>query len=128
MQLFGAEIPFASVCGIEPVDAEGGRTRLRVQVRPEQANNLGIAHGGLLCTMLDIAMGTAARVTTGAGAVMTLNMHTSFLAPGRGELTAEGTVLRAGSSVIFCQAEIRSQDGTLVATASGVFKPVRTRE
>ncbi len=128
MRLFGAEIPFASVCGIEPVEAAIGRTKLRVQVRSEQANNLGIAHGGLLCTMLDIAMGSAARVTTGCAAVMTLNMHTSFLAPGRGELTAEGTVLHAGSYIIFCEAEIRSEDGTLVATASGVFKPVRTRD
>ena len=128
MYLFGAEIPFASVCGIEPVEAAHGRTKLRVQVRPERANNLGIAHGGLLCTMLDIAMGSAARVTTGCAAVMTLNMHSSFLAPGRGELTAEGTVRHAGGSIIFCEAEIRSEDGTLVATASGVFKPVRTRD
>lgn len=128
MQVFGAEIPFASVCGIEPVEAAHGPTKLRVQVRSDQANNLGIAHGGLLCTMLDIAMGSAARVTTGCAAVMTLSMHTSFLAPGRGELTAEGTVRHAGSSIIFCEAEIHSEDGMLVATASGVFKPVRPRD
>ncbi len=125
MDLFGADIPFASLCGIEPVGMVDGRTRLRVQVRPDHANNLGIAHGGLICTILDIAMGTAARVGADCAAVMTLDMHTSSIAPGRGELIAEGRVLRAGRSTIFCEAEIRSADSTLVAKASGVFKPVR---
>ena len=123
MDIFGADIPFAAHCGIEPIGFAEGRTRLKVRVAPEHGNNLGIAHGGLICTLLDIAMGTAARCTVGAP-VMTLDMQTSFLSPGRGELTAEGKVLRAGRSIVFCEAEVRTADGGLVAKASGLFKPV----
>ena len=126
MDIFGADIPFAAHCGIEAVAFAEGRTTLRVRARPEHTNNLGIVHGGLICTLLDIAMGTAARCTVGAP-VMTLDMQASFLSPGRGEMTAEGKVLRAGRSIVFCEAEVRAADGALVARASGLFKPVAAK-
>jgi len=72
-------------------------------------------------------MGTAARCTVGLP-VMTLDMQASFLSPGRGELTAEGRVVRAGRSIVFCEAEVRSAEGELVAKASGLFKPVTPKE
>ena len=125
MQLFGATIPFAEHCGIEEVDFSEGRTRIRLALAPHHANNVGIAHGGVICTLLDIAMGSVARCTAGR-AVITLDMQTSFLSPGRGTLVAQGRVLRAGMSILFCEAEVRAEDGTLVAKGSGVFKPTRT--
>lgn len=126
MELFGADIPFASLCGIEPIGFADGKTRLRVRTAPEHANNHGIAHGGLLCTLLDIAMGTAARCTVNYP-VITLDMQVSFIAPGRGELIGEGRVIRAGRSIIFCEADITTGEGELVAKASGIFKPVRPK-
>ena len=127
MDIFGADIPFAAHCGIEPIAFADGKTTLRVRVGPEHGNNLGIAHGGVICTLLDISMGTAARCTVGVP-VMTLDMQASFLAPGRGVLIGEGRVLRAGRSIVFCEAEITAEDtGELIAKASGVFKPVRAK-
>jgi acyl-coenzyme A thioesterase PaaI-like protein len=55
-------------------------------------------------------------------------MQTSFLAPGRGVLTAEGRILRAGRSILFCEAEVRTEAGELVAKSSGVFKRTKVRE
>jgi uncharacterized protein (TIGR00369 family) len=127
MDVFGANIPFASHCRIEPVDLVDGRTRLRVVVGPEHGNNLGIAHGGLICTLLDIAMGTAARSAIGRP-VITLDMQVGFIAPGRGVLFGEGRVIRAGRSVVFAEAEVRTEAGELVARSSGLFKPVAARE
>ncbi|GJD34592.1 uncharacterized protein (TIGR00369 family) [Methylobacterium aerolatum] len=124
--IFGARIPFVRYCGIEALEAAEGRTRLRLRLRPEHGNNLGIAHGGILCTLLDVALGTAARLTVGAP-VVTLDMQTRFLNPGRGTLTAEGRVVRAGSSVLFCEAEIRDEGGALVASATGILKTVAPR-
>jgi uncharacterized protein (TIGR00369 family) len=125
--IFGADIPFATMCGVEALGFEDGRTRLRLALRPEHGNNLGIAHGGVICTLLDIAMGTAARCTIGTP-VMTLDMQASFIGPGRGVLLAEGRVLRAGRSILFCEADITGEDtGELIAKASGVFKPVKPK-
>lgn len=121
--VFGAQIPFVRFCGIEALDVREGRTRLRLALASEHANNLGIAHGGVICTLLDVALGTAARLAAGRP-VLTLDMQTRFLAPGRGVLTAEGRVTRAGRSVLFCEAEIRDAGGGLVAGATGLLKPV----
>jgi uncharacterized protein (TIGR00369 family) len=125
MQLFGATIPFAEHCGIEEVGFSDGRTQIRLVLAPHHANNVGIAHGGVICTLIDIAMGSVARSTLGRP-VITLDMQTSFLSPGRGTLIAEGRILRAGMSIVFCEADVRTEDGTLVAKGSGVFKPTRT--
>ena len=121
--VFGAQIPFVRYCGIEALDVTEGRTRLRLVMRPEHSNNLGIAHGGIICTLLDVAMGTAARLSAGQ-AVVTLDMQTRFLSPGRGTLEAVGRVTRGGRSVMFCEAEIRDAEGIPVASATGLLKPV----
>jgi uncharacterized protein (TIGR00369 family) len=125
-QIFGADIPFAALCGIEPIENTESRTVLRVALRPEHTNNFGIAHGGLTSTLLDIAMGSAARHAADLP-VMTLDLQVSFIAPGRGVLTAEARIVRAGRSVVFCEGEVRSDNGDLVAKGSGLFKPVRPR-
>ena len=123
--IFGAEIPFAAYCGIREVGFVDGRTQLRMEVAPDLLNHLGIAHGGALTTLLDVAMGTAARMATGRQ-VMTLDMQASFLAPGRGVLLAHGHVSKAGRLILFCDAEItREEDGERVARATGVFKVAR---
>jgi uncharacterized protein (TIGR00369 family) len=69
-------------------------------------------------------MGTAARQAAGE-TVMTLDMQVSFLAPGRGTLIATGNVLRAGRSIIFTEAEVRTENQELVAKSTGIFKPLR---
>jgi uncharacterized protein (TIGR00369 family) len=125
-QIFGADIPFAIFCGIEPIENSEARTVLRVALRQEHGNNFGIAHGGLTATLIDIAMGSAARRAANLP-VMTLDLQVSFIAPGRGVLTAEAKIVRAGRSVIFCEGEVRSEAGELVAKGSGLFKPVRPR-
>jgi len=124
MPIFGVEIPFASHCGIEALETPDGRTLLRLVLAPQHLNNIGMAHGGVTCTLLDIAMGSSARRRADLP-VMTLDMQTSFIQPGRGVLVGEGRVLRAGRSVIFCEGEVRTESGELVAKGSGIFKPIR---
>ena len=119
--IFGATIPFADLCGIEAIGEVDGVTRLRVTLAQEHGNNIGIAHGGLVPTLLDIAMGTAARIAAGA-TVMTVDMHVAYMAVGHGVLIGEGRVVRAGRSIIFAEADVRDLEGVLVARASGIFK------
>jgi uncharacterized protein (TIGR00369 family) len=126
MPIFGVEIPFARHCGIEALEAQDGRALLRLVLAPQHLNNIGMAHGGVTCTLLDIAMGSSARRHADLP-VMTLDMQASFIAPGRGVLVGEGRVVRAGRSVIFCEGEVRTESGELVAKGSGLFKPVRPR-
>jgi uncharacterized protein (TIGR00369 family) len=119
--VFGAKIPFADLCGIEFLGVEHGVTKLRVPLDRKHDNNSGVAHGGLVATLLDIAMGSAARFAIDAP-VLTLDLHINFVAMGRGVLTAEGRVVKAGRSIVFAEAEARGGEGEIVARGSGVFK------
>lgn len=128
MTIFGAEIPFVTHCGIEDAGTHEGGTRLRMAPEPFQLNNIGIVHGGAICTLLDVAMGSTCRLHIGRP-VMTLDMQVSFLSPGRGVLIAQGSILRAGRSIIYAEARVvTEEDGTLVAKGSGVFKATRMEE
>ncbi|MGB8276432.1 MAG: PaaI family thioesterase [Methylovirgula sp.] len=118
---FGLDIPFARHCGIKALSFEEGRTRLSLALSAASTNQFGIFHGGALLTLLDIAMGSAARVTVGAW-VVAVDMQTAFIAPGLGDVIGEGHVIRAGRSLVFCEGEIRDKEGVLIAKGSGLYK------
>ena len=122
------KVPFLEFCGVRTEPAPDGCARLSVEVRPEIGNTRGHAHGGLMMTMLDVALGRAARNSVpGAYSFITIDLHTSFLKPGTGRLVAEGRRTGGGRSLVFCAGEIRDEAGDLVATANGVFKPITPR-
>lgn len=90
----------------------------------EMVNAIGTVQGGLVSAMLDLAMSAAAFAASDFRlGVPTLEMKTSYLAPGRpGILTAEGSVLRMGKSVMFLEGRIRDAAGVLLATASSTTR------
>ena len=103
--------------------AEDGASRLVLETRPDLTNNFDKAHGGVIMTMLDGAMSSAALSSTGfQRAVVTIDMSTQFFKPGQGRLTAHGRVSGGGRSVCFCEAHITDDAGDAVARALGTFK------
>ena len=119
---FGLEIPFLDVLQVEPEFAENGHSRIRLTLRPELLNSFHVAHGGVIMTLLDFAMGAAARTATNhpLGAI-TIDMTTSFLRPSLGKITVEGTLLKAGKSINYCEAVATNEAGEVTAKASGTF-------
>ena len=122
--IFGSDIPFVAYCGIEPIEAKDGRSRLEVTVEPHHANQNRVAHGGLLMTLLDVCMGSAARSAVGAN-VVTVDMQVGFLTPAAGRLVGQGRVTRAGKSLVFVEADITNETGDLVCRGTSVFKTAR---
>ena len=124
----GALAPFIGFCGIRRTHRENGVGRSEVDVAPELRNGAEAAHGGLIMTLLDSVMASAARSTLADDhGVLTVDMNVAFLAPGRGKLLGEGRVVRGGRSLIFCEGSVRDEAGQLVARASGVFSARRPR-
>ncbi|MNO70994.1 hypothetical protein D3C76_618960 [compost metagenome] len=108
-----------------PVDGEGpGHIVLKVE--PGHVNGLNNTHGGVVMTLLDVAMAmNASHVDEQQRGVVTIEMKTNFLRPG-GELgeviEAIGCTRRNTRSIAFCEAELRNSRGEVLATASGTFK------
>lgn len=118
-----AQVPFMRLLGARREFSEAGRARVAIDPRPEVGNVIGAVHGGVLVTLLDVAMASAAvSLFDFERTAVTLNLNTSFLQPGRGTLTADGEVVRHDGSVAWCSAAVRDAAGRVVAQAQGSFR------
>lgn len=107
------------------------RARCMLDIDERHLNRHGVLHGGIAATLLDNASGATASLTVdpaGRAPFLTISLNTQFLAPARrGRLTAIAEVTGGGRSLLFIAARLEHEDGTLVATSSGVFKRVPER-
>jgi len=111
---------FLERLGVRP-DAEGNLTLV---LRAEHLRTLGIAHGGVIATLLDSVMGmNAHRSSPPDHYLVTAQLNVHFLRPAfEGEtLIASGDVRHAGRKTAMAQGELRTSGGELVATASATF-------
>jgi acyl-CoA thioesterase len=118
-----ARVPFMQLLGVRREFSRDGRARLVVDARPELENLIHAMHGGVVATLVDVVMASAAvsRIDFKRTAV-TLNLNTSYLQPGRGRLTADGEVISVADEVVQCQAVVRDESGNTVARAVGSFR------
>ena len=124
---FLARIPFVDHLGFELLRLDPGVSEIAIAVREELTNSLGVAHGGLLMTLMDIVMAHAARspVEPGGevlGTVVTIEMKTSFMRPGTGRVVATGRRMHRTVTMAFCEASVLDARGYLVAHSTGTFK------
>ena len=85
-------------------------------------NPQGSYHGGMLATVMDIAVGHLIRHATGA-AGLTLEMKTQFLRPLTvGPALCEGRFLRRGRTVGFMEAQVNDGAGRPVAHATSTWR------
>ena len=124
-QFFGVHVPFLAWLDVQGLEWGPGRASITLALRPELLNSLTAAHGGVVCTLLDVAMAAAARSEDPASRVVTVDMSVQFIRPGIGVLSAHGHALALTKSLVFCEAELRDPDGQLVAKSSGTFKRLR---
>jgi uncharacterized protein (TIGR00369 family) len=124
---FPVQIPFVEQLGFELHSLGDGAAELRVDLKEAHLNSWEVAHGGVLMTLLDVAMAHAARSVHrdqpnfGPG-VVTVEMKTSFMRPGEGELRCIGKLLHRSTTMAFCEASVLGDDGKLCAHATGTFK------
>ena len=80
-------------------------------------HGMGVALGGALFTLADIAFGAASNCEEETGTV-TLSTSIQFLAPGRkGPFTAEARLVRGGRRIVTYDVDVRDADGTLLVHA-----------
>jgi len=104
-----------------------GEHEYAILAQDKHHNRRGLVQGGLLTTFADRASGMTARYVSGKPTLATVQMDTHFIDSARiGEiLMSRPRVIRATRSLIFTTAEVTA-NGRCVATASGVFKILRS--
>lgn len=121
MREFLPTSPFVGHVGIELVDLEDGRAELALPFRDEVVTIGTVVHGGAIATLID----TAAMAAAWAGAEVpeelrgaTVSLSVNYLAPAAGrDVTASAHVVRRGRRLVNVHVDVRTDDGTHVATA-----------
>jgi uncharacterized protein (TIGR00369 family) len=122
---FDIHVPFVEHLGLKLLEKGDGRALIRFEPASEHLNSWEGVHGGVVMTLLDVALSSAARSLDPAciGAT-TVEMKANFLSAASGPILAEGFAQRAGRSLIFSEGEVSDSAGTVLAKASGTFKLV----
>ena len=118
------KIPFVTHLRILTETLGKGTARLSLPVEPHLTNSLRTVHGGVIMSLLDVALCPAARTLHPESVgVITINLSTSFIGAGSGDkLFAEARVLKDGRSMSFVEGEAQNADGSIVAKAIGTVR------
>src|ERR1700692_4896977 len=92
--------PIGRLLGFVLKAMEPGRAVFEMEADERHHNPMGTLHGGIYCDLADAAMGYAYAATLGEGETFTtVELKINFLrAVLQGKLTAEATVVKAGSA------------------------------
>jgi uncharacterized protein (TIGR00369 family) len=93
-------------------------------------NSRGQAHGGLITSLADNAMGLSCALKLGGGArLITVSLSIDFIGPAQiGQwLAVETDVIKTGGTLCFAQCFVTA-DGVKCARASATFHVARTKE
>lgn len=115
---------FPQLVGLRQEEIRENYCRLRLPWRPELQQPAAVMHGGAIATLIDtVVVPAVAGVYPERIALFTIDLQMNFLAPVVGQdAIAEGWTIKRGRSIVFCQAEVFSEDGTLTTTASLTYK------
>lgn len=118
-------VPFMHLLGIRREYSQDGHARLVVETRRELENMIHAMHGGVVATLVDVVMASAAVSKIDfAKTAVTLNLNTSYLSPGRGSLTADGEFVSVDDDgdIVQCRAHVYDEQGRTVARSVGSFR------
>lgn len=99
--------------GAEIVHLAPGEADLRLPYDPNNTQQHGLVHGGMVAMIADTACGIAARttmpLTTG---ILTVEFKLNLLAPATGDyLLAQGRVVRAGRRLVVTKGDVFAVEG-----------------
>jgi uncharacterized protein (TIGR00369 family) len=124
-----AASPFHSGFGVEVERARRGEVRLSWQALDEHRNLQGLVHGGVLATLVDMAMGLAVRTVVGeTRRHVTIEMTVHYLRPtAPGRLHALGTTQRVGSQIAFADGTVSDEHDRILVRATGAYSVTADR-
>lgn len=113
--------PFARKLGIHLEEIRQGYARAVKTVEPEEANPVGVTHGGVYFTLADVVCGVAS--SSKGYMTVTVNALYNFLRSAKvgDRLIAEGREIKHGRTVNVYEARITDQDGALLGTGTFTF-------
>lgn len=123
----GKDLPgFHNLLGYRQVSWEQDEAIIALDLKPEHLNLGGVIHGGVMTSLLDIAMAEAGTYCPFPGRMrkaITLTLTTTFTGQcSGGTITVTGTKRAGGSRIFNSTGEVHDSEGRLLAIAEGTFR------
>jgi uncharacterized protein (TIGR00369 family) len=116
-------VPFLKLLGVRCLSAEMGKGEILLALKPEHTNTWNVAHGGVLLTLMDVAMAVAARSgDPGDRSVVTVEMKNNFMQATNGVLRVKADTVRRTATMAFCEAKLYNDQGEICCMATGTFQ------
>jgi uncharacterized protein (TIGR00369 family) len=119
-------VPYWKTLGLELKEVVPGKAVFEAAVLPGLMQHK-VLHGGVLASIADSACAVAAlSLVFPEQYATTINLQVSYLRPvTQGRFRAEGKCLKAGKSVLFCEAQVFDEKNVLVCTATSQLMAIR---
>ena len=118
---------FPEVMGTELSSTEEGRAVVSLQAEEWHLNASGTVHGGVVATLIDVAMAEALNTMTEEDEQpFTIEIKVNYMEPAQqGTLTATAQVRKGSKRATIVEAEVVHEDSNeVVAIASGTYAPI----
>ncbi len=119
------DVGFRHWLGVNYEVMEDGHAVVSMNIRDDMRNMRGVVQGGVIASLVDVAMATAAaggNYDTRKRPMATLELKVNYLAAATGnKLTARADVIRAGSRTSAVRCEIFDDAGEVCAAGLGTF-------
>lgn len=118
-----SESPFLKLLNIHCSEVGEGKSEINFLLKNEHKNSWGVAHGGIILTLLDVAMAVAAKSSDRSGrSPLTLGLQANFL----GVITSEeikviAETIKLTTTMAFTEAKLYSNN-LLCASGTANFK------
>jgi len=112
-------VPYWRTLGLELKDVSSGKATFEASMRDDLLQN-GILHGGVLASIVDSACAVSAiSLLYPRAYATTINLQVAYMKPVvQGKFRAEGRCLKAGRTIMFCEADVWNEQNELVCKAS----------
>ena len=92
-------------------------------INENHLNNLGITHGGYICSLIDSGAGTAAHKAANNNPCVTISLDLKFISATKkgDEIIGFAKILKKTKTMVFLICHLKSKE-KIIASASGVWK------
>ncbi len=118
-EFFDTRDRFAKFVGIEIVEVNKGRAKVKLEIREEHLNGVNIIHGGVLFSLADYAFAIASN--SHGNVAVAINSTISFIkAVDRGTIFAEAIEISKNPKLGIYKADVTHESGELLAVFQGM--------
>jgi uncharacterized protein (TIGR00369 family) len=117
------DVPFLKLLGVRCLQVGIGSGEIGLDLKPEHKNTWDVAHGGVLLTLMDVAMALAARSADPYDrSVVTIELKNNFLQAATGSLRVHAFTIHHTATMAFCEAKLYDSANKICCMASGTFR------